>query len=370
MTECVIEPLPPHPAAWQIVEMWGFVNAVHEARTLGGLPDGHPILAVRAEAGARPIHLCFSRSSLVATQGWNWQNHYHDEQVEIAFEWDSIVVHIGTGANKILISRAIVVLAVMRCFANVCKKAGMAILCSLGDSDGDEPILSFSSKKSSDYLIPDPYFMLTRSYEQERAFFLETWADFGNRDQRMYWRGAPSGLAKYESQFDSQRVKLVLLANQPERRRYFNARFANSNGLADDVRTALGAVDGFSPPEDQMEISRYAFNLDVDGVSSSWTGFFLKLLAGGTVVKIASDAGYRQWYYHGLRPWVHYAEVAADLADFGTIQQMLTIRRDWAEAIASSGREFALSLDLAGQLAGTIKAVENALASPRARHTL
>lgn len=370
MAEYAIEALPPYPADWQIVEMWGFVNAVDDARTAGRLLNNHSVLAVRAEQGARPVRLCFSRPALVAIHGWSWKNHYHDEQVEIVFEPDAVVVHMCVSANKILISRAIVVLATMRCFANFDHGAGMIISCSLGDSDGDEPVLSFSSKSFDEYLIPDPYFMLTRSYEQERAAFQDSWIDFRDRDQRMYWRGAPSGLAKYASQLDSQRVKLVLLANHPDCNQNFNARFSNEKGLSDEVCASIRAVDGFSSPEDQKEIARYAFNLDVDGVSSSWTGFFLKLLAGGTVVKIASDAGYRQWYYNGLRPWVHFAEVAADLSDFGTIQQILTIRRDWAEAIASSGREFALSLDLAGQLAGTIKAVENALASPHARRTL
>ncbi|MBB3859411.1 hypothetical protein GGQ88_000651 [Novosphingobium hassiacum] len=361
MIDCGIVPLSPTPVDWTDVEMWGFVNAVDTARQSGTLPDGQAVVAVRGEGGARPVALEFSRPGKVAEFGWSWANHNYDEQAEVLFQQDAVLVRLSTSASKIIVSRCIVILAIMRLFSHKHDVHGKGVICSLGDSDGDEPILSFSSKAHGDFLLPDPYFMLTRSYERERGLLAEDWQPIEERDARMYWRGAPSGLAKYANQLDSQRVKLVMMANTPANRLNFNVRLASRSGLDEDVTNALEACDGFSAPEDQMEISRYAFNIDVDGVSSSWTGFFLKLLAGGTVVKIASDAGYRQWYYTALKPWVHYVEVAPDLADFSSIGRMLTLRRDWAAEVAEAGRAFALSLDLASQLSGAISAVQRAV---------
>jgi hypothetical protein len=363
MPEAAIEPLSADPLSWSDMDMWGWVNAVEKARAVGGLPNGHPVVAVLSGSGARPIHIEFSRPGLVADQGWSWDRHYHDEQAEIVFGSDFVTIRFSVSANKVLISRSVVMLAILRLFANRNETAGVSIKCSLGDSDGDQPILCFSSRRFDQYLVPDPYFMLTRSYEKERKLIEEMWLDPAIRDQRVYWRGAPSGLGKYDDQFDSQRVKLVLQANAPNTKPAFNVRFANRNGLEDRVIAALDACTGFGPPEDQMEIVRYAANIDVDGVSSSWTGFFLKLLAGGTVIKVASDAGYRQWFYRRMRAWEHFAEASADLSDLGTVCNILRQRSDWARQIAQSGRALALSLDLASQLDEALPAVDRAIAA-------
>lgn len=361
MPELAIKPLPADPLTWTDVDMWSWVNEVEDARASGGLADGRSVRAVLSEGGARPICVTFSRPALVAEHGWSWDRHYHDEQAEIVFGPDAVTVQLSVGANKVLVSRCVVMLAILRLFANRHDHAGTSIRCSLGDSDGDQPILCFSSRKFDQYLVPDPYFMLTRSYENERGLIDAMWLDPEVRDQRIYWRGAPSGLGKYDDQFASQRVKLVLHANAPAVKSAFNVRFANRNGLEDRVIAAIDACGGFGPPEDQMEIARYAINIDVDGVSSSWTGFFLKLLAGGAVIKVASDAGYRQWFYHRLHAWEHFAEVSADLSDLGTVCNILKLRPDWARQVAESGRALALSLDLASQLDEAVSAVDRAI---------
>lgn len=360
----IIVPLAPGPDQWSSVGMWGLVNQIEVAREDGSWPNDHPVTVVMAAGEARPIRLVFSRPAQTE-KGWSWDSHYQDEQVLIDFRKDAVVVHACIGAGKIIIARMIVVFAILSVFAGRNSVSGVSILCSLSDSDGDQDILSFSSCRYRDLLIPDPYFMLTRSYEAERQYIKENWIDVDRRDPRFYWRGAPSGMGKYEDQFDSQRVKLVQFANAPDRRAHFNVRFANANGLSEPVRDALEDLDGFSAPEDQMEITKYAFNVDVDGVSSSWTGFFLKLLVGVPVLKIASDMGYRQWYYNNLLAGQHYAVVASDLSDFSTVSAKLTNDRDYARSIGEAGRKFALSLDLKTQIEMASQAVERAIASPR-----
>lgn len=360
----IIVPLAPGADQWSSVEMWGLVNQIEAARNDGSWPNNIAATVVTAAGEGRPIKLVFSRPAQTE-KGWSWDGHYQDEQVVIDFRKDAIFVHACVGAGNIIIARMIVVFAILSMFAARNAVSKVSILCSLSDSDGDQDILSFSSRHHRDFLIPDPYFMLTRSYEAERRYIEENWIDVDRRDPRFYWRGAPSGMGKYEDQFDSQRVKLVQFANAPDRRAHFNVRFANANGLADTVRDALEDMDGFSDPEDQMEITKYAFNVDVDGVSSSWTGFFLKLLVGVPVLKITSDMGYRQWYYDDLLAGQHYAVVASDLSDFSAVSHMLTQDADLARSIGEAGRKFALSLNLKDQLEAAGKAIERAIASPR-----
>ncbi|AYO79264.1 glycosyltransferase family protein [Sphingobium yanoikuyae] len=360
----IIAPLGPEADQWSAVQMWGLVNDIDAARKNGAWPNHVASTVVAATGDGRPVRLIFSRPAQTQEKGWTWDNHYQDEQVMIEFRDDAIYVHGCVNAEHTIIARMVVVFAILTNFAAKNPVSGIAILCSLGDSDGDHQILSFSSRKHHDLLIPDPYFMLTRSYEAERSYIEKHWVDVDHRDPRFYWRGAPSGMGKYENQFDSQRVQLIQFANDPRRSAHFNVRFANANGLDDDVRAALEAMDGIGKPEDQMEITRYAFNIDVDGVSSSWTGFFLKLLVGAPVLKITSDMGYRQWYYDELVADRHYAVVASDLGDFTAISDNLTKDRDAARAIGEAGRALALSFDLKSQIEKTERTIEHAISSP------
>lgn len=360
-----IAPLSPRPDLWSLVEMWGLVNQIVAARSDGLWPDDLAKTVVLAAGECRPVKLVFSRPALQVEKGWSWDHHYHDEQVTINFQEDGVYIHACVGAGHIIIARMIVVFAICSMFVARNNVIGVSILCSLSDSDGNSDILSFSSCSQRDFLIPDPYFMLTRGYEEERRYIDQNWLDMDRRDPRFYWRGAPSGMGKYNDQFDSQRVKLVQFANDPRRRANFNVRFANAHGLSDPVREALEKLDGFSAPEDQMEISKYAFNVDVDGVSSSWTGFFLKLLVGVPVLKIESDMGYRQWYYDELVAGEHYAIVASDMRDFSIVTSSLIKNKALAMSIGEAGRKFALSLDLKTQIEAATNTIERAISSPR-----
>lgn len=363
MNDLHVEPLSANPAEWRIVEMWGFVNAVCAAREAGALPDGEAFVAAVGSNGALPVRMAFSRPAYVAERGWSWDNHHADERVAIEFRDDGPVIHVCRQANNIIVSRVVAYVAVIRNFINSNTVIGKTILGSVGDSDADLPILSFASRKHDKFLIPDPYFILTRSYEEERNAFEKSGSAFLERDPRVYWRGAPSGMGKYENQFESQRVKLVLAANTAANASAFNVKFAGQAGLDPLVCEAVEKAGGFSAFEDQLEIVRYRYNVDVDGVSSSWTGLFLKLLAGGTVIKIKSDQDFRQWYYPELRKWFHYVEIAGDVSDIHSIIDMLEIRADWAAEVAEAGRALALSLTLKSQLDRSASAVEHMLSS-------
>jgi len=94
----------------------------------------------------------------------------------------------------------------------------------------------------------------------------------------------------------------------------------------------------------------YKYQIDIDGFSSSWVGFFLKLLSGSPVLKVKSEFGYRQWYYRRLIPWVNYVPVATDLSDLVANVTILRSNAVLAESIGKMGRELALELTYEKQL--------------------
>jgi hypothetical protein len=60
----------------------------------------------------------------------------------------------------------------------------------------------------------------------------------------------------------------------------------------------------------------FLVQVDVDGHTNSFPGFFHKLYSGRPLLKIRSSLGYRQWYYDRLTPDYHYFDVKSDLSNF------------------------------------------------------
>lgn len=76
-----------------------------------------------------------------------------------------------------------------------------------------------------------------------------------------------------------------------------------------------GIVGSFVPPD---ETARGKFWFDVDGSTNAWSNLYT-LLMGCCVIKVASEHGFRQWYYGDLVPWTHFVPIAADLSNLGSI---------------------------------------------------
>ena len=96
--------------------------------------------------------------------------------------------------------------------------------------------------------------------------------------------------------------------------------------------------------------SRYL--IDIDGWANSWSGLFQKLLTGSTVLKVASQQGFRQWYYDRLVPWVNYVPVRADFADLDDAIAFVLENDERAREIGEAGRQLALSLNLESEIYG------------------
>jgi hypothetical protein len=351
MPELAIKPLPSDPLTWTDVDMWGWVNDVSPLADRRACSNGALIEMLQSDAKLRAVYVKFSRNSLVSTQGYNWDNHVADEMVQIEFLSDRIILMVVNNLNSVLLARLLPVAAMVRMADNLLPSTRTgSIPMSIGDGDWGQTCLAFASQSASPWLVPDPYFFLTLGYEKEREEIALNSKPWHERRSQIYWRGAPSGLQKYEDHAESQRVRLVLNAASSQRTELYNVRFAGLDGMSDEVAKAVIAVGGDGPREPQMNILDYRYNVDVDGWSCAWTGFFIKLLAGSPVLKITSDRGFRQWYYDALKPWQHLVPVAADLSDLDWAVTMLEARPDWAEAIGTEGKLLAESMTYRNQL--------------------
>jgi hypothetical protein len=93
-----------------------------------------------------------------------------------------------------------------------------------------------------------------------------------------------------------------------------------------------------------LEMSKYKYQIDIDGVTATFSGLSWKLLSGSLVLK--QESLNKTWFHDFLIPWKHYIPLLWDLSD-------LLEKLEWAKkhdiecrTIAESGRDFALNFIL------------------------
>jgi len=217
------------------------------------------------------------------------------------------------------------------------------VVFSFGDQSPLEKSVCFCSNNIDDYLVPDSDFILTHGYKEFHSTFLNSlkWVE---REDKAYWRGTDTSTANYQNFSRSPRIKLCALSQEyPD---YLDA------GIVSIEKTPNYAIKNhyytefkLSKKRDPQEmILNYKYQIDVDGNSNAWRSFYLKLLSGSPVLKIKSEFGYQQWYYHRLIPWVHYVPVAHDCSDLVKKIEFLRENPILAEAIGIEGQKVALSM--------------------------
>jgi hypothetical protein len=339
------------PEDWGPVDMWGLVNELNRLRPAYRDRPEHEFTVCEQE-GNRPVRVCFARPSRVQREGYSWDRHVADETIGLVVRSGDILIEANEAVSPVLMHRLVGLFALAAIVGRSMSGSdyGRRVEIAIGDSDGGRPLICFSTSSSEERLIPDPYFVLTRAYEKEKEAIESLWSDWTSRKPAVYWRGSPTGLEKYARPEQSQRVRLVTLGSEPELASDFNVKFSTASGFEADFAERLLAKGLIGDPEPQMAVMDYRYQVDVDGVSSSWTGLFIKLLTGAPVLKVESDRNFRQWYYPSMRPWIHYVPVSSDLSDLASIWRMLSARPDVARGIGAAGRDFALGLDFASQL--------------------
>ena len=227
------------------------------------------------------------------------------------------------------------------------------------------PVLGFCSYLSESLLVPDRGFLASDGYARQRRQAAAAPA-FADRDDAIVWRGSPTGfglLANATMQpHDAelrQRVRMCLLLAQADGRLRVDARIVPGRGVPADVAAAYAqaGIDGEPIPEHTWADRQFA--IDVDGNANAFSNFFIRLLYGCCVIKVASPRGFRQWYYDRLEPWRHYVPVAVDLSDLVERIEWCRGHPDECRAIASAGQALALAMTPAEETRRTVALISH-----------
>lgn len=191
------------------------------------------------------------------------------------------------------------------------------------------PMLAFCRKRSDPYtfLLPDPVFLQSLGYIQERAEIsaIEQTIGWQNKKPAAFWRGSGSGIGmETHGWMEVPRVKLSYLSKQLNDKSKLDAAISEVlNYGAPELNERVHNLGIAGEHRPFPEFLRYKYLIDVDGYANAWKSCFTKLCSSSVVLKIQSE--WEQWYYNRLLPWVHYAPVRSDLSD---IVQII----DWCRA--------------------------------------
>ena len=231
-------------------------------------------------------------------------------------------------------------------------------------SDGDRPSgaqFAGSVREPGTVALPDPYFFHHRGFEAQRHFAGQESVPWPARSAKLRWRGATTGGGLFdrfspESAWNPevlQRLRMVLiLRGQPD----CDVVFSGSD-RSSAHKEALLAHQLVGEPIQEGGWLGDKFALDVHGYANTWSNFLVRLHHGCCVIKVESQAGYRQWYYDRIRPWEHFVPVRADMSDL--VEKIDWARSHDAEAcrIAENGQAFARSMTFEREAQWAVNAI-------------
>lgn len=236
----------------------------------------------------------------------------------------------------------------------------------IGDAVRDEgPFLGFCSRWRETILVPDRGFVTKRGYERERQAGSAA-PPFEDRDPAIVWRGAPTGIGEWftdpmdaSSTALRQRVRLCLLLRDRLRSGpdAVDVRIARGRAVTEEIEERYRAADILGDFVPAMTWCRRRFAIDIDGYSNAFSNFFIRLLYGCCVIRVASPLGFRQWYHDRLEPGRHYVPVAADLSDIDAVIDWCRGHPADCGAIARAGQRAAMDMTFSGEMRRTIEAI-------------
>jgi hypothetical protein len=221
--------------------------------------------------------------------------------------------------------------------------------------------LAFCARNADSVLIPDAIFIHSRAYADTRERLAAGGPPWGMRNPIALWRGATTGRSGNAGWRALPRIRLCGLSvahpNLIDAGITTLVHGAASAEVAAEIRQA-GYMRDFLPPH-AFAMCRY--QIDIDGNSNAWASLFQKLLTGSAVLKVASELGWRQWYYDRLEPWVNFVPVASDMSDLLEKISWLVAHDQEAAAIGAAGRRLALSMTYEAEIAAAIPVIAAAM---------
>ncbi|MEM7174640.1 MAG: glycosyl transferase family 90 [Chlamydiota bacterium] len=202
------------------------------------------------------------------------------------------------------------------------------------------PIFAFSKRRDDPFVVAMPDYEMCRTYEafnQALAEGVQRWP-WQQKEERVFWRGGTTGGNYCQPNWKKiPRVRLVELSEEFPNE--INARFSSLSTEAKQNAEFVSccAMHGeFVYPQDAM---RYKYLIDVDGTGTTFSRYYWILYSNSVPFK--QQTALMQWYYSGLKPYIHYIPVKSDFSDL--IDQVMWAERhdDEAKRIAQNSARFA-----------------------------
>lgn len=215
-------------------------------------------------------------------------------------------------------------------------------------SDGDLPVTAtykWATTSSLHTVLPDAFFFRDHGYRKTDRFAADQAPDWDDRRDDIVWRGGPNGTGMFSldpTTVNNPGVIQRLRMAQKCRDLDVDFRFIyDPNQPFCDVLKDAGLIGNYVMPHDWGGM-KYA--IDIDGFSNAWDNFMQRLKLGCCVLKVDSQLGFYQWYYHHLVPWEHFVPVRADLTDLAEKIDWVRTHQSKAKAIAAHGQAFAKAM--------------------------
>jgi len=148
----------------------------------------------------------------------------------------------------------------------------LSFFCYLGDgvTAGRDipPCLAFSSARPQDLLIPDPHFLQTSGYKEDRTLIDDHSPDWGDRLEQAFWRGGLNTKERLDFLVTSQSWKNADVG-------YTNVENNMASSLSEMDEALQASLIGNRVPISAFANSKIVF--DVDGHGASWRGTFTRV---------------------------------------------------------------------------------------------
>jgi hypothetical protein len=209
----------------------------------------------------------------------------------------------------------------------------------------DDDALSMNS-----LLIPD-FLMQAVQYKQELGKIEQAVRKnpFNKRIEMVKWRGSLHG-TRYvteDNYHEFPRYKLLTISQRhPDKvdARLTNYSFYNSDGEGSGAELSWQFGRMFGSPASVLPAAAfvpYKYLISLDGAVAAWKRVATILFSGSVLML---QHRWREFFYVGLKPWVHYVPVEYDVSNVIEQYEWLKAHPEEARTIADNGRRFAQTI--------------------------
>lgn len=178
------------------------------------------------------------------------------------------------------------------------------------------PIFSYAKAEGGDsVLFPDP---LSEAFSRNSRKSivrsnLRLKYRWGKKENIAFWRGGTTGTRGFrkETWFLNPRTKLSMLSKYyPE---LVDAGYTSFPGVKEDVQHEINNILPTMNWVTHKNHLKYKYLVIPDGNTCTYPRYYLGLSSNSVVFK--QNSSQVQWFYRGLKPFVHYVPVAKDFSD-------------------------------------------------------